>query len=187
MLKCCFFLNIFTGVFDKNAANHVLINEYLPGQGIMPHTDGPLFYPIISTISCGSHTVLEFTASPASTHQIPIATDNNATTNSPKRLLQSKTSSTETIPDVTTHRKVDAFKLMVERRSLLILQDDVYDLYMHSIAERDSDLITDDILNLQQCCDERSLGTCVQRDKRVSLTIRHVPKTSKLKLHLGRR
>ncbi|XP_060524583.1 alpha-ketoglutarate-dependent dioxygenase alkB homolog 6 [Cylas formicarius] len=46
--------------FDEKKPNHVLVNEYLPGQGIMPHTDGPLFYPIISTVSCGSHTVLEF-------------------------------------------------------------------------------------------------------------------------------
>ena len=31
--------------------NHVLINEYLPGQGILPHTDGPLYVPIVVTIS----------------------------------------------------------------------------------------------------------------------------------------
>lgn len=27
----------------------------------MPHTDGPIFFPTISTISCSSHTILEFT------------------------------------------------------------------------------------------------------------------------------
>ncbi|XP_014253969.1 alpha-ketoglutarate-dependent dioxygenase alkB homolog 6 [Cimex lectularius] len=49
------------GVFGNNIkANHVLVNEYLPGQGIMPHEDGPLFYPTIVTINCGSHTVLKF-------------------------------------------------------------------------------------------------------------------------------
>ena len=31
--------------------NHVLVNEYLPGQGIMPHTDGPLFHPTIATVN----------------------------------------------------------------------------------------------------------------------------------------
>ncbi|KAI6202695.1 VWFA domain-containing protein [Aphelenchoides besseyi] len=40
--------------------NHVLINEYLPQQGIMPHTDGPAFYPLISTLSLGSSTCLDF-------------------------------------------------------------------------------------------------------------------------------
>ncbi|KAL3076378.1 hypothetical protein niasHT_039867 [Heterodera trifolii] len=44
----------------EHRPNHVLVNEYLPGQGIMPHTDGPAFFPLISTISLGSHTVLDF-------------------------------------------------------------------------------------------------------------------------------
>lgn len=48
-------------IFEKDKLpNHVLINEYLPGQGIMAHSDGPLFYPTVTTISCGSHTFLDF-------------------------------------------------------------------------------------------------------------------------------
>jgi alkylated DNA repair protein alkB family protein 6 len=76
-------------VFGERAPNHVLINEYTAGQGIMvntrirtrfilvekymqypllkyctiilqAHTDGPLFYPVVSTISCGSHVLLQF-------------------------------------------------------------------------------------------------------------------------------
>lgn len=50
-----------TNAFSQDKLpNHVLINEYLPGQGIMRHLDGPLFTPIICTLSCGSHTVLNF-------------------------------------------------------------------------------------------------------------------------------
>ena len=41
------------------APNHVLINEYKPGEGIMPHVDGPAYSPITATVSLGSHTVLE--------------------------------------------------------------------------------------------------------------------------------
>lgn len=41
------------------APNHCLVNEYLPGQGIMPHEDGPAYYPITATVSLASHTVLE--------------------------------------------------------------------------------------------------------------------------------
>ncbi|EXJ73012.1 uncharacterized protein A1O5_04161 [Cladophialophora psammophila CBS 110553] len=41
------------------APNHVLINEYKPGEGIMPHEDGPAYDPITATVSLGSHTVLE--------------------------------------------------------------------------------------------------------------------------------
>ena len=48
-------------IFEEHSKpNHVLINEYLPGQGISPHLDGNLFYPTIATISLGSHTVLNF-------------------------------------------------------------------------------------------------------------------------------
>uniref|UniRef100_A0A8C4I3E7 Alpha-ketoglutarate-dependent dioxygenase alkB homolog 6 n=1 Tax=Dicentrarchus labrax TaxID=13489 RepID=A0A8C4I3E7_DICLA len=30
------------GAFSGRTANHVLVNEYKPGEGIMPHEDGPL-------------------------------------------------------------------------------------------------------------------------------------------------
>lgn len=67
------------GVFGEKQPNHVLINEYAPGQGIMvshkyaalgvcymlcvhaqPHEDGPLYHPIVTTVSLGSHTLLDF-------------------------------------------------------------------------------------------------------------------------------
>ncbi|KAJ2969745.1 hypothetical protein NUW58_g9907 [Xylaria curta] len=34
--------------------NHVLINEYPPGIGIMPHKDGAAYHPIVCTVSLGS-------------------------------------------------------------------------------------------------------------------------------------
>ncbi|XP_070413500.1 alpha-ketoglutarate-dependent dioxygenase alkB homolog 6 isoform X2 [Equus przewalskii] len=46
-------------LFGGLPANHVLVNQYLPGEGIMPHEDGPLYYPTVSTISLGSHTMLD--------------------------------------------------------------------------------------------------------------------------------
>lgn len=42
-----------------NGPNHVLINEYLPRQGIMPHEDGAAYHPIVATVSLGSSIVLE--------------------------------------------------------------------------------------------------------------------------------
>lgn len=39
--------------------NHCLVNEYLAGQGIMPHEDGPAYFPAVATISLGSHTLLD--------------------------------------------------------------------------------------------------------------------------------
>jgi alkylated DNA repair protein alkB homolog 6 len=39
--------------------NHVLINEYLPGQGIMPHKDGAAYHPVVCTVSLGSSLCLD--------------------------------------------------------------------------------------------------------------------------------
>lgn len=34
--------------------NHVLINEYPPGIGIMPHKDGSAYHPLVCTVSLGA-------------------------------------------------------------------------------------------------------------------------------------
>lgn len=39
--------------------NQVIVNEYQPGKGIMPHEDGAAYHPITATLSLGGHTVLE--------------------------------------------------------------------------------------------------------------------------------
>ncbi|OMO54645.1 Oxoglutarate/iron-dependent dioxygenase [Corchorus capsularis] len=49
-----------SGLFPS-AINHVLINEYLPNQGIMPHQDGPAYYPVVAILSLGSPVVMNFT------------------------------------------------------------------------------------------------------------------------------
>ncbi|XP_030383879.1 alpha-ketoglutarate-dependent dioxygenase alkB homolog 6 [Scaptodrosophila lebanonensis] len=154
------------GVFESQNANHVLVNEYLPGQGILPHTDGPLFFPIISTISCGAHTVLEF------------AKRENANPDA------GQTAATATVPggDNAPPRKV-IFKLLLEPRSLLILKDTLYSDYLHSISEVNEDTLCDRICNYDLCENTYKIGDhLARRAPRISLTIRNVPKTSKMKL-----
>ncbi|KAF8055731.1 Alkbh6 [Scenedesmus sp. PABB004] len=49
------------GLFgDGGAPNHVLINAYPPGCGIMPHQDGPLYHPAVCIVSAGAPAVLRF-------------------------------------------------------------------------------------------------------------------------------
>ncbi|XP_015180807.1 PREDICTED: alpha-ketoglutarate-dependent dioxygenase alkB homolog 6 isoform X1 [Polistes dominula] len=141
-------------IFEKDKPpNHVLINEYLPGQGIMAHSDGPLFYPMVTTISCGTHTLLDFYK-----HNDIME---------PQQL------------------KLE-FSLLLERRSLLILTGELYHDYLHAIAQTYSDTISKNIIkNLNMCAAEYNEGQIIERSTRVSLTIRHVPKTSKLKLKIG--
>lgn len=52
-----------TGVFVQSPhqqPNHVILNEYQPGQGIMPHQDGPKYFPVVATVSLGSHAVFNY-------------------------------------------------------------------------------------------------------------------------------
>ncbi len=49
------------GVFEPSAPpNHVLVNEYLPGQGIDAHRDGPLYLPVVAILSLGSNCAFQF-------------------------------------------------------------------------------------------------------------------------------
>lgn len=171
---------LISGIFDAKKANHVLVNEYLPKQGIMPHLDGPLFYPTITTISCGSHAVLEFLEANDSN---PEFAETLMSSNDMGSSESSHTGSSEE-NGAKSSRKIIC-KLLIERRSLLILKDDMYHKYLHAISEIDEDVISENVANLQHCSYSYKLGDKIKRETRVSLTIRHVPKTSKMKLKLG--
>lgn len=59
------YLDIFAQrLFDEKIfsfkPNHVLINEYHRGDGIMPHSDGPAYFPLVATLSLGSATTITF-------------------------------------------------------------------------------------------------------------------------------
>lgn len=108
----------------------------------MPHFDGPLFTPIITTITCNSHSVLEFR-------------NNNV------------------------DRDI-VCKLILERGSLVIITDDMYSKYLHSIDEIDTDIIDSTIANIEQS--SVKLGDVLKRGTRISLTIRNVPRVIKTNL-----
>ena len=74
--------------------------------------------------------------------------------------------------------------VLVEPRSLLVLQDSLYHSLLHGIEPVCEDKLDGEAVlpaNLSPGC----TGP-LRRTTRVSLTIRHVPRTSKLKLKLGR-
>ncbi len=53
-------LNLVSERCDGEAFNHVLVNEYLPGNGIEPHRDGPLYQPLVLILSLGSECSFSF-------------------------------------------------------------------------------------------------------------------------------
>ncbi|VFQ60697.1 unnamed protein product [Cuscuta campestris] len=94
-----------SGGLFPSAINHVLINEYLPDQGIMPHQDGPAYYPLVSILSLGSPVVMDFDPHP----NLKRSTD----TASPS----------------------SSFSVLLSPRSLLIFMDKAYSEYLHSIKD----------------------------------------------------
>ncbi|XP_077521460.1 putative RNA/DNA demethylase ALKBH6 [Amblyomma americanum] len=138
------------GVFGEKLPNHVLVNEYKPGEGILPHEDGPLYYPVVTNITLNSSTVIDFyTPRKDATCELPGDMEGSATN---------------------TH----IGSLLLEPRSLLITSGAMYTEYLHGIEPRKEDVIDDTIKNIDACSVKQ--GAVLQRGTRVSLTIRVVPK-----------
>lgn len=156
--------------------NHVLINEYLHNQGIMPHQDGPAYFPVVAILSLGSPVVMDFTPH--------------------SRLKSCADQLTENFDDKdsngTTHCP---FSILLMPRSLLIFKDEAYSGYLHGISDNSLQCYEQAVNKneVQNCLLESENETVkVNRDHssfertntRVSLTCRLVPKVHK---HLLRR
>lgn len=59
----------------------------------------------------------------------------------------------------------------------------MYTEYMHGIEEVTNDIIDDKISNITFCGSNIQNGIALTRNKRISLTIRNVPRVSKLNLN----
>ena len=62
----------------------------------------------------------------------------------------------------------------------------MYKKYLHGIDQRTEDIVSEKICNLSHLGTPVTHGNVLKRTTRVSLTIRHVPKTLKVKLKLGK-
>ncbi|KAH9294698.1 hypothetical protein KI387_038286, partial [Taxus chinensis] len=125
--------------------NHVLINEYLPGQGIMPHQDGPAYFPVVAILSLGSPAVMCFTPHPkliSSTDNETSSSDQAACTLNPSPLTSShdgnyehQIKSDRSEEDVSDQDKHKVFSVALMPGSLLIFKDTAYNDYLHGIEE----------------------------------------------------
>ncbi|PYI13933.1 hypothetical protein BO86DRAFT_41524 [Aspergillus japonicus CBS 114.51] len=132
--------------------NHVLVNEYCPGQGIMPHEDGAAYYPLVATVSLGAPIVLDL-------YDKPTADTKDGLDRQPR------------------------YRILQERRSLLVTTDNIYTDFLHGIAEtdRDEQLSADSICNWDLLREpERYECGWSRRGTRISLTYRDVLKVAKL-------
>ncbi|KAL4997299.1 hypothetical protein BDV10DRAFT_93238 [Aspergillus recurvatus] len=153
-------------LFDDSphkGANHVLVNEYTPGQGIMPHEDGAAYYPLVATVSLGGVVVLDL-----------YEKDNHSYGNG---------NNGDDEGDGGGRTRQPKYRILQERRSLLVTRGDIYRDYLHGIAERhkDDNLGPDAICNWSLLGDvERFAEGWYERGTRVSLTYRDVLKVAKV-------
>lgn len=110
------------GIFENSAhkaPNHIILNEYLAGQGIMPHEDGPSYHPVVATITLGSHTIFHYYAYKPPSEEGP---DSNLNGNDSS--LSGRTISPHPVLTV-----------LLEPRSLIITRGKLYTGHLHGIDE----------------------------------------------------
>ncbi|KAI0651109.1 hypothetical protein C8Q79DRAFT_931487 [Trametes meyenii] len=178
-----------TGVFQGSAhgkPNHIIMNEYAPGQGIMPHEDGPAYYPVVATLSLGSHTMF---------HYYKYNTDTDISEDTPVQTERSAGTTTAAGPlNVSgSGRPIDpnpVLSLLLESRSLVITTSSLYTSHLHGIDELQSDSFVLDgrapqerianfeVLRGSSVKDAIVSGGTLERGMRFSLTCRDVEKVA---------
>ena len=166
-------LGVFKGT-KHGAPNHVLINEYNPGEGIMPHEDGPAYSPVVATISLGAPIVLD------SYKKISNAAD-----------VESGNDVVQDMRRDEQGRPVPDYRILQEPRSLLITTDDAYEVLLHGI----SSITDDENLGSEHIANWTLIGNPadfpdgkLDRKTRISLTYRDVLKVNKIGVGIfGRR
>ncbi|XP_022925559.1 alpha-ketoglutarate-dependent dioxygenase alkB homolog 6 [Cucurbita moschata] len=160
--------------------NHVLINEYRPNQGIMPHQDGPAYFPVVTILSLGSPVVMDFTP-------------HLRLKSCPDQLTESfDDKDSNGASDVETHRP---FSILLMPRSLLVFKDEAYSGYLHGISDNSLQCYEQAVnkIEVRNCLLETENPTVEvncnhssfeRTNNRLSLTCRLVPKVHK---HLFRR
>eukprot|EP00002_Diphylleia_rotans_P033487 TRINITY_DN7124_c0_g1_i1.p1 TRINITY_DN7124_c0_g1~~TRINITY_DN7124_c0_g1_i1.p1 ORF type:complete len:235 (-),score=50.06 TRINITY_DN7124_c0_g1_i1:402-1106(-) len=136
--------------------NHVLINEYPPGVGIMPHEDGPLYHPVVAILSLGSHCGLDFYTKEKQADD----SKDGSTTSEEKQPLDQR----------------HLFTILTQPRSLLIFSEDAYKTHLHGIKDQEHDILDHEAVANKAFFPADSPSS-IQRNLRYSLTIRIVPKT----------
>lgn len=164
------------GIFHDaphGAPNHVLVNEYRPGQGIMPHEDGAAYHPLVATVSLGAPIVLDLYEKSSQDDERRQDEDGR----------EEDRNIDEDTADTPAHTREPQFRILQERRSLLITRGKLYTDYLHGIAEttRDEDLRAESICNWDLLLEKDSYRDgWHQRETRTSLTYRDVLRVAKM-------
>ncbi|KAF2837747.1 hypothetical protein M501DRAFT_1006317 [Patellaria atrata CBS 101060] len=153
------------GVFNNSphrAPNHVLINEYKPGEGIMPHEDGSAYAPVVATITLDAYGVLDI-------YSKGVARSENAR------------------EDKSPSSRIQITRIFQEPGSLLVTIGSSYRDLLHGISavNFDETLGPSTVANWEMLSEEtrRTIEEGVgrlERGTRISLTYRDVIKVSEI-------
>ncbi|GAB1734490.1 hypothetical protein NU195Hw_g9079t1 [Hortaea werneckii] len=160
-------------------ANHCLINEYLPGQGIMPHEDGAAYHPVVATVSLNGSLVLEITPKTSLTAEDHSSSSSSSVDRSSTFLEDNAPNP----PPPKTH-----WRILQEPRSLLLTTEPAYSTTLHGIpsVHVDNDLTSSTVANWDRISPGTKQKIVADGDRnerqttRISLTFRDVRKVSSL-------
>ncbi|KAJ3002348.1 UNVERIFIED_CONTAM: hypothetical protein HDU68_006319, partial [Siphonaria sp. JEL0065] len=161
-------------------------SKYLPNQGIFPHLDGPAYKPTVATVSLGEYTILEFYKR-RNLDQDLVGDDYD---------IQHDASSQQQQQEDGIRRRKPDFRFILKPRSLVILQQDMYESYLHGISEVDQDIVSaGSVDNWVEAGMEEELQssggdgavTLKRVNARVSLTFRVAAKVSKITSLFGKK
>jgi len=146
------------GVFDgaMYPMNSVRLNAYVPGQGIEPHCDGPVYYPRVGILSLASPCILSFY--PRSGTEDCMQWD-----------------AANDVPGGHQKGASPLTSVFLEPRSLLLFGKDAFWHHRHGIAAVKEDELSESVCNYHLIDSTKfKKGDVVQRARRVSLTMRHL-------------
>ncbi|KAI8996254.1 hypothetical protein BD414DRAFT_408782 [Trametes punicea] len=170
-----------TGAFKSSA--HGQPNHYAPGQGIMPHEDGPAYHPVVATLSLGSHAVFNYYKYKADDDSAPSQAEQSAGTTTAAGPMSATGSGKPIDPK-------PMLSLLLEPRSLVITTASLYTSHLHGIDEVRKDHFEADgrtpqerIANYEMLRDKVAKeaianGGKLERAMRFSLTCRDVEKVA---------
>jgi len=181
------------GIFRDTAhgePNHVLINEYKKGEGIMPHEDGSAYAHVVATVSLGAPICLDITAKTSAISGDDVQRRNNDPEIRDHTVHNADTTGYPLENEKMTLRQTTELnynlpaRILQEPRSLLITTGTAYTDLLHGIAsvEVDEGLNEETVANWSLLADAHAIkqnGGWNERGTRVSLTYRDVLKVSK--------
>lgn len=106
--------------------SHVLVNCYKPGDGIMPHEDGPEYKPVVAILSLGATAVFRFFE---------------------KKRSGNVPGSAQYAGDDASRHRIPSLSLIVPGNSLLVFRGKFYDQYLHGIDSVRAERVDSTVVN----------------------------------------